>query len=317
LEEHPATKLHSDIAQFDHAIRQLWRGRDDKVDVELRFGRPLPGHLKIALDPIHRFGSPRPGRFPHPFELAFQELLALVLLHLLDGLPFRARQQVIGVIAFVTVKFPGRKLHHASRNAIKKVSVVRDKKAGSGIAGQEIFEPFDRAGIEVVCRFVEDEEIGTGEQRAAKRDPPFFSAGKTGDDSFGIRRMKIRDQTLDPVFEIPAVEVRNLIEQNSAPRAFRRRGLVFSDEVQNPLRARKNIGVNRRLLLQLEHLRHVTDNQIASLIQLARIRLHHSRRDLEERRFARPVAPDQTNAFALQNGNCRMIEDRLISKPHH
>ena len=91
VEERAAAEFHPHVAQLDHAIRQLRRGRDDEIDIELRFGRILPGHLEIALDPIHRFRSPRARRFPHPFELAFQEFLALVLLHLLDRLAFGAR----------------------------------------------------------------------------------------------------------------------------------------------------------------------------------------------------------------------------------
>ena len=71
--------------------------------------------------------------------------------------------------------------------------------------------------------------------------------------------MQIRDQALDSMFEIPTVEVRDLIEQDSAPRAFRRCEFVLRDQIQNPLRAGENIRVHRRFLIELKHLRHVTD----------------------------------------------------------
>ncbi len=74
--------------------------------------------------------------------------------------------------------------------------------------------------------------------------------------------------------------------------------------------------MHRRLLIQLEHLLHVTDNEIAALIELARIRLHDARRDLQESRFARAIATDKTNAFALQNRDRCMIEHGLIAEPH-
>ena len=64
----------------------------------------------------------------------------------------------------------------------------------------------------MVRRLVEDQKIGTREQRAAKRDAPLFAAGKTGHDPFRLRRMKIRDQAFDPMLEIPAVEVPDLVE---------------------------------------------------------------------------------------------------------
>ncbi len=239
-----------------------------------------------------------------------------MLLHLLDRLAFRASEQVIGVIAFVAVEFSARKLDHARRDAIEKIAVVRHEKAGAGIARQEILEPFDRAGVEVVRRLVEDQKIGTREQRAAKRDPAFFSAGKTGHDPFRLRRMQIRDQTLDPMLEIPAIEMRDLVEQDSAPRAFGRREFVLRDQIQNALRAGEDVGMHRRLLIELEHLRHVTDDEIAPLIELARVRLHHARRDLQKSRFARAVASDQADAFALQNRHRRVIEHDLIAKAH-
>ena len=87
-----------------------------------------------------------------------------MLLHLLDRLAFRASEQVIGVIAFVAVEFSARKLDHARRDAIEKITIVRHEKAGAGIARQEILEPFDRSGVEMVRRLVEDQKIGPGEQ---------------------------------------------------------------------------------------------------------------------------------------------------------
>ena len=185
-----------------------------------------------------------------------------------------------------------------------------------GIAREKILEPFDRAGVEMVRRFVENQKIRPRQQRAAKRDPPFFATGKARHDPFRIRRVKIRDQTLDPMLEIPAVEMRNLIEQDSAPRTFGRREFVFCDQIQNALRAGEDVGVNRRLLIQLKHLRHVTDDEIAPLIELARIRLHHACRDLEKSRFTRAVASDQPNAFAFQNRDRRLVEHRLIAEAH-
>ena len=51
-EQAAAAQFHPDIAQFDHAIGQLRRGRDDQIHIELRFRRFLRGHFEIALHPI-------------------------------------------------------------------------------------------------------------------------------------------------------------------------------------------------------------------------------------------------------------------------
>src|SRR5436190_21867801 len=129
--------------------------------------------------------------------------------------------------------------------------------------------------------------------------------------------MKIRDQTLNPMLEIPAVEVSNLIEEDAASRAFGWRAFVLRNQIQNALSAGEDTGMDRRLLIEFEHLRHVADHEISSWIEFARVRFHHARRNLEKRRFARTVAADQTNSLAFQNGNGGVIEHSLIAKPHH
>ena len=115
-EQRAAAEFHSDLAQFDHAIRQLRRRRDDEIDIELRFRRFLRRHLEIALHPIDRFRPARARRLAHPGQLALQEFLALVLLHFLDRLTLGARQQVIGVVPVVAVEFSARKLDHPRRD---------------------------------------------------------------------------------------------------------------------------------------------------------------------------------------------------------
>jgi hypothetical protein len=94
--------------------------------------------------------------------------------------------------------------------------------------------------------------------------------------------MKIRDQALDPMLEIPAIEMGDLIEQDSAPGALGGCEFVLRNQVQNALRTGENVCMHRRLLIELEHLRHVTDNKIPALIELTGIRGHHTRRDLQE-----------------------------------
>ena len=45
-----------------------------------------------------------------------------------------------------------------------------DGNHGAGEALQELFQPVDRFGVEVVGRFVEQQHVGPGQQQAAQRD---------------------------------------------------------------------------------------------------------------------------------------------------
>ena len=128
---------------------------------------------------------------------------------------------------------------------------MSDEQTSAGITREKILQPFDRTGIEMVGRFVENQEIGTGEQRAAKRDATFFSAGKRADDAIGFRRVQVRDQRLDPVLQIPTVGLDDLIEERGAERAVARNAFVFGDEIENSLRATENAGVDRGRIVEI------------------------------------------------------------------
>ena len=166
-----------DSAQLDHTIRQLRRWRNNELDVEFRFRRFLRRHFEIALDPIDRFRPARARRFPHPGQLALEKFLPLLFLHLLDRRPLGARQQVIGVVAGVAVEFPARKLDDARRDAVEKIAIMRHEKRGAVIAREKILQPLDRAGVEMVRRFVENQKVRPREESAAKRDAPLLAAG--------------------------------------------------------------------------------------------------------------------------------------------
>src|SRR5438477_3866030 len=108
----------------------------------------------------------------------------------------------------------------------------------------------------MVGRFVENQKIGTREQRPAKRDAAFFPAGKRVHDTIGFRSVQIRDERLDPVFQIPTIGLADLVEERGAERAVARDAFVFGDEVENPLRAAENVRMDRGRIVQAGKLWH-------------------------------------------------------------
>ena len=76
-----------------------------------------------------------------------------------------------------------RQLDDARGDAIEEIAVVRDEEARAGVAREEVLEPLDALGVEMVGRLVEDEEIRPREQRAAERDAPLFAAAERADDA--------------------------------------------------------------------------------------------------------------------------------------
>ena len=187
LKERAAAQLHAHVAQFDDAIRELRRRGDNQLDVELRLRRFLRGHLEITFHAVHRFRPARAGRPAHPLQFPFQKLLAFMFLHFLHGLSLHAREQVIGVVAVVAGELAARQLDDPRRNPIKKIAIVRDEQTGAGITREKVLQPFDRAGVEMVGRFVENQKIRTREKRPAKRHAAFFPAGERAHDAIPER----------------------------------------------------------------------------------------------------------------------------------
>jgi len=71
---------------------------------------------------------------------------------------------------------------------VEEVAVMGHGDDGTGEAVQELLEPFDGFGVEMVRRFVEQQHVGTREQQAAERDAALFTTGEVAD--HGIPRRK-------------------------------------------------------------------------------------------------------------------------------
>jgi hypothetical protein len=61
---------------------------------------------------------------------------------------------------------------------VEEVAVVRHGDHGAGEAGEELFQPFHRLGVEVVGRLVQQQHVGARQQQLAQRDAALFAAGE-------------------------------------------------------------------------------------------------------------------------------------------
>src|ERR1043166_9857807 len=121
----------------------------------------------------------------------------------------------------------------------------------------------------MIGRFVEYQKIRTREKRPAKRDAAFFSAGKRAHDAIGFRCVQIRDEGLDPMFQVPAVGLANLVEERGAERAVAGGAFVLGDEVENPLRAAENVRMDRGCIVEAGNLWHVAGDEITPACEFA------------------------------------------------
>jgi hypothetical protein len=80
-----------------------------------------------------------------------------------------------------------------------------DDSAGEG--SEELFEPLDGTGVEVVGGFIEQEHVGVTEEQLAECDAAFFTAGKDGDFLVGRRELHGVGGDFECAVEFPEVAV--------------------------------------------------------------------------------------------------------------
>ena len=242
--------------------------------------------FKIFLEPAFRLGSPRPGSLAHPFELALQEAVPLPFLRLHLRFPFRFVKKEIRVVAIVRVTRPVCKFHDPGRYRIERIPVVRDKKARPGVVRQEFFSPLDRLCVKMVGRFIEDEEIGTRDDRLAQRHTPLLPAGEGRNITILRGHIEGMHRRFNPVVQVPPVPVANERFKLMTTLRCERKRLVLAKDIHDIVCALHDVLIHRQRRVELKVLRKVTRHDVPAPGHGSCIGLHDAGDDLQERRFA-------------------------------
>src|SRR5438552_1803992 len=128
-----------------------------------------PGGIEISISRSRSSGSSARRR-SHPFELARKRLLARGLLLLLDEEPRALLLEPRAVVALIRDAEPAVQLENPAGDVVEEVAIVGDRDDAPRILGQMALEPGDRLGVEMIGRFVEQQEVGLREQESAERD---------------------------------------------------------------------------------------------------------------------------------------------------
>ncbi|MCG3162568.1 MAG: hypothetical protein JMDDDDMK_03847 [Acidobacteria bacterium] len=115
---------------------------------------------------------------PQPFKLAPGELLQLLRF---DGLPlflFLLFFQIVAVISREGLRAPAINFEDAVCDSVEKVPVVSDEQQRAFEFGQVTFEPFDRFGVEMIGRLVQNQQVGLDDQAVSERDAFALAAGE-------------------------------------------------------------------------------------------------------------------------------------------
>jgi len=125
-----------------------------------------------------RFGSLR----LETVDEALQMLHRLLLLHiraLLQRDLLRAQDFELAVIAAVTLDLPVLQMQRDVADGIEEFAIMRDHDQRSRIAMQPVFQPDDRIEIQVVRRFVQQQQVRAAHQRLRQVQAHAPAAGET------------------------------------------------------------------------------------------------------------------------------------------
>ena len=201
---------------------------------------------------------------------------------------------------------------------------MRDGNHGAGEAHEELFEPLDRFGVEVVGRLVEQQHVGLREQQLAQRDAALFTAGKVPD--YGIPGRQT--QRVSGEFELAGKIGARGGDDRFEPRLF------FGQLVE--IGAFLGVGgVDLfQLLLRLHHFAHARFDFLAHgffrvelrlLRQVADVQIGHRRRfaddvlvdpghDAQDGRFARAVQAEQADLGTGEEGERDVLDDLALRR---
>ena len=90
-------------------------------------------------------------------------------------------------------------------NVIQEVAIVRDGQDGALVVMQEVLEPQDRLGVQVVRGLVEQQQVGSLEQQLAQGNTTALAAGKHVDRHVGIGQLQGVHGLAELGIDIPAV----------------------------------------------------------------------------------------------------------------
>ena len=118
---------------------------------------------------------------------------------------FLLLRQPRSVVAFVGNAPAMIEFENPAGDVVEEVSIMSNNKYGAGIIAQVAFEPVHAFGVEMVGRFVEQQQVGRIEQQPAQRDAALFTARQLADVGIVRRTAQRVHGQIDLAVEIPEV----------------------------------------------------------------------------------------------------------------
>ena len=296
-------------------IGQRIRHCEFELDARFRAHRSDRGHPLQRLDPALRLA--RLGRLRLE---TIDEALQARSLYLLAFVSDLLLGQAFGTLALVGADVAGEKLgvrvrdmQHVRNDVIEEFAIVRDHNQGAGIAPQPFLEPEHRVEIEMVGRFVEQQQIRAAHQRLGEVEAHAPAARKLGHRAGFVARREaesVQQFAGTCTRRVAADCAQTIVQHGLAGRVVRGFGLgeVAFKQAELGVAVEHVIesGVGERIVV----LTHMGERPVARAAEIAAVWRKIAADQCEQAAFARAVAARQADAPARMNEKICAVQQK-------
>ena len=209
--------------------------------------------------------------------------------------------------------------HNARGKPLQKGAIVSDEDHSARKPEEYPLEPPDGGQIQMVGRLVEEQELGFGHQGPAQGHAPppppgeCFHAGAAGQGQLGEHRLHL-------LLRLPSLhgvqlrlKRRELVEVHSL-RRFRAQRLQRCQALKLRRQGLPEIGPHGKRTLLWQGLGQGAHPEPSPALHGPAVGRDLPAQDLEERRLAGPVAPNEADPLPELQGKAGLLEDGAVSK---
>ena len=157
------------------------------------------------INTVFGFGSAGTGHAAHPIQFRPEQVAGLVGLRfeVLDA--FFAFFQEVGVVAGVAMQRAFGQFQNLVADSVQEVAVVGDHQQGATGTRQVVFQEFDAFQVQVVGRFIHDQEFGLADEHGGNRNAFAFPAAEGVGRLFEVPDLQCGQNLPNLVFVVPGV----------------------------------------------------------------------------------------------------------------
>ena len=200
-----------------------------------------------------------------------------------------------------------------------------DRDDGAGVLVEEALEPFDRLGVEVVRRLVEQQQVGVLEQQPGERHATLLAAGQGRDVGVVGRAAQGVHRDVDVALDVPGVGGVDLVLERALLLAdgvvvgvgvgpLGHDGVVLIDEALDLADAVEHVALDVLARVELGLLAQVAHGEAGREARLAGEPVVEPGHDPQQARFAGAVRPDDADLGARVERDRDVLEHRPIGR---